>query len=281
MQNNSITSQTDIANVTVVTDERQIIVPQAIINVVEVNTPGPRGPQGPAGSSITGGATNYIPVWSSTSSLTTSSIYVSSSTVIITGSLSVSGSITSSLFGTASWAINALTASYALNGGGGTTFPYSGSAIITGSLVVLGPTAVQENLADNALYGGQVIQASIHVSVLNYNLVYLETDGIWYPSKNDNVNRASKMQGICVDTTSGYVLLEGDIGVSDDNSQGAYVINADHGLPVYIDASTGWMTTSVPLSGIVRILGHIYYQSTTDTNLWTMKFRPSNDWYEQ
>jgi len=43
------------------------------------------------------------------------------------------------------------------------------------------------------------------------------------------------------------------------------------------------MTVTAP-SGtgeLVRIVGHIYYQSTTDTNWWTMKFRPSNDWYEQ
>jgi len=37
MQNNSITSQTDIANVTVVTEENQIIVPQPITNVIEVD----------------------------------------------------------------------------------------------------------------------------------------------------------------------------------------------------------------------------------------------------
>jgi hypothetical protein len=55
MQNNSITSQTDIANVTVVTEENQIIVPQPITTVVEVNNPGPQGPQGPQG--VTGAVT--------------------------------------------------------------------------------------------------------------------------------------------------------------------------------------------------------------------------------
>lgn len=49
MQSNSINGQPDIANITVVTDERQVIVPQAITSVVEVNNPGPRGPAGPAG----------------------------------------------------------------------------------------------------------------------------------------------------------------------------------------------------------------------------------------
>jgi hypothetical protein len=62
-------------------------------------------------------------------------IFAAGNTVQITGSLNVSGSITGSLLGTASYAT---TASYALNGGSGAAFPYTGSAIITGSLVVTG-----------------------------------------------------------------------------------------------------------------------------------------------
>ena len=63
----------------------------------------------------------------------------------LTGSLNVSGSITStsgftgSLLGTASYATQALSASWA-PGGGGASFPYTGSAIITGSLIVTGST---------------------------------------------------------------------------------------------------------------------------------------------
>ena len=44
-------------------------------------------------------------------------VFAAGNTVQVTGSLRVSGSITGSLFGTASWATNAITASYALNGG--------------------------------------------------------------------------------------------------------------------------------------------------------------------
>jgi hypothetical protein len=72
--------------------------------------------------------------------------------------------ITGSLFGTSSYANYALTASFALNGGGGgSTFPFTGSAIITGSLVVTGSvratagftgslqgTATNANFANNA-----------------------------------------------------------------------------------------------------------------------------------
>ena len=72
--------------------------------------------------------------------------------------------ITGSLFGTSSYANYALTASFALNGGGGgSTFPFTGSAIITGSLTVTGSvratagftgslqgTATNANFANNA-----------------------------------------------------------------------------------------------------------------------------------
>ena len=75
----------------------------------------------------------------------------------ITGSLSVSRGITGSLLGTASYVSGsvftganpaltssyALTASYALNaGGGGSPFPYTGSALITGSLGVTGSVSI-------------------------------------------------------------------------------------------------------------------------------------------
>lgn len=71
-----------------------------------------------------------------------------SGSAVITGSLlvtnNISGSVTGSLLGTSSYSNNSLsssyavTASYALNavGGSGTGFPFSGSAVITGSLTV-------------------------------------------------------------------------------------------------------------------------------------------------
>lgn len=66
-----------------------------------------------------------------------------SGSVFITGSLGVTGNITGSIT-TASFATRAVsasftsTASFALNAGAGSGFPFSGSAIITGSLIVSG-----------------------------------------------------------------------------------------------------------------------------------------------
>jgi hypothetical protein len=146
------------------------------------------------------------------------------------------------------------------------------------------PGQVQRKLAETpaSYYGGQVIQATVDGAVSDFDLVFLDTDGTWKGVKATVVNGAAKMLGVCVDQAGGYVLIEGDVGVSDDNSQGAYVIGADHGLPVYVSATTGVMTVTAPSGAgeLVRIVGHIYYQSTTDANWWTMKFRPSSDWVE-
>jgi hypothetical protein len=165
-----------------------------------------------------------------------------------------------------------------------TALDYSSDTKITSNLYynnIVG-TAIQDVVADNAYYAGQTIEGTVDVGVSNFNLVSLDTDGTWKGVKAAVGYGADKMLGICLDTGKGLVLIEGDIGVSDDNSQGAYVVGADHGLPVYASETTSEMTTTAPsgAGAIVRVVGHIYYQSTSDVNWWTMKFRPSNDWYE-
>jgi len=90
--------------------------------------------------------------------------------VIVSGSdaflnaLTVTNGITGSLHGTASWAENSITSSYALSAlsssyavtasyveGGTDPFPYTGSAIITGSLLVIGPTNLSGSLTASGL----------------------------------------------------------------------------------------------------------------------------------
>ena len=66
----------------------------------------------------------------------------SSQLVNVSGSLNVTHGITGSLEGTASYALTALTASYAPN----ITFPYTGSAIISGSLQVTGSLNISSSL---------------------------------------------------------------------------------------------------------------------------------------
>jgi hypothetical protein len=77
-----------------------------------------------------------------------------SGSAIITGSLRVSQGITGSLFGTAS---NALTASFALNAGGGAGFPYDGIAVITGSIVLTSGSGFPSLLASETLTPGDYV----------------------------------------------------------------------------------------------------------------------------
>ena len=71
---------------------------------------------------------------------------------------SFTGSFTGNLQGTASYANNslsssyALTASFALNGGGGAAFPFTGSALITGSLGITGSLNVTQNITGSRLF---------------------------------------------------------------------------------------------------------------------------------
>ena len=131
--------------------------------------------------------------------------------------------------------------------------------------------APQESLSNNLLdYSGQAIAATIDVTSTPGDLVYLETDGIWYIVDQSTIT-SIKLLGINIDGTN--VLLEGDVIL--DNVQ-----TVDHGLPLYIKESNGRaLSTTIPTSGYIRIVGHCYYQNTTTTSQWTVKFRPSNDWY--
>jgi tricorn protease-like protein len=66
-------------------------------------------------------------------------------------SLTVSNGITGSLLGTASYATQALSASYAPSAGGA-AFPFTGSAQITGSLGVTGSVSITQNLTASRVY---------------------------------------------------------------------------------------------------------------------------------
>jgi hypothetical protein len=77
----------------------------------------------------------------------------------VTGSLTSTGGFTGSLFGSASFA---LTASYISGSGGGVGFPFSGSAIITGSLFVSGSTISGSFKGDGSQITGLTAGGKIH-----------------------------------------------------------------------------------------------------------------------
>jgi hypothetical protein len=109
--------------------------------------------------------------------------------------------ITGSLFGTSSYANYALTASFALNGGGGgSTFPFTGSAIITGSLTVTG--SVRATAGFTGSLRGTASLATLATFAAAANLAfYADTansaalaaapSSDWIPAKPDPVTRLS------------------------------------------------------------------------------------------
>jgi len=145
---------------------------------------------------------------------------------------------------------------------------------------------IQEKFSDVASLGfnyeGEAINGTLDVSVVQFDLIYLETDGIWYQTTQATVD-CSKLLGICIDVARQIILLEGSITVNDNSLiDSPYVQLIDHGLPIYIrDGSGTQMSTVQPSSAgqYVRTLGHAYYRNITDSQYWTMKFRPANDWY--
>lgn len=232
-------------------------------------------------------------------------------------------------------------------GGGGSTFPYTGSAIISGSLTITGSLIVsnsidsntrllydslgfsiidwenkelfdstgansiswntrrlftpignrafeygysdyasrsyvyhqqnvaaieQESLSNTNLeYSGYTIEATVDATPAVGDLIYLNTDGIWY-AVDQSTDTSTKLLGVNIDGTN--VLLEGDITLSN-------ITTPDHGLPLYIRQGNGrTLSSTIPTSGYVRVIGHCYYQNGTTSTQWIVKFRPSNDWYE-
>lgn len=92
------------------------------------------------------------------------------------------------------------------------------------------------------------------------------------------------MLGICTGNVFGKerVFIEGTIGFATSSiADMPYVSGSNfYGTPIYMSGSNGAMSTQKPTSGIVRVVGHAFYNSTTTPTNWLMKFRPSNDWYE-
>jgi hypothetical protein len=133
-------------------------------------------------------------------------------------------------------------------------------------------------------HAGQTLdEVTFDSTVADFDLVYLETDGTWYPVEQSTAS-STKLLGICLgyelESGLGTVILEGDVSVVSTSAGSAPVVdNANYGLPVYIAYGAGnTMDTTIPVNGYVRVLGHCYH--TDGANNWIMKFRPSNDWIE-
>jgi len=138
---------------------------------------------------------------------------------------------------------------------------------------------ILQNLAGEVIPVAGLVDAGVSTG----NLVYLNTDGVWYKTNQFSIS-SSYMLGICTSNESGKerVFIEGTIGFATSSiADMPYVSGSNfYGTPIYISGSNGAMSTQKPTSGVVRVVGHAFYNSTTTPTNWLMKFRPSNDWYE-
>lgn len=157
-------------------------------------------------------------------------LVVNNNGVEVTGSLNVTDGITGSLLGTSSYATNALTASFALNGGGGgSAFPYTGSAIITGSLNVIGTLNVSSGS-------------------------YLETDGITNAGPGENIEIAPRSAANVIvnvqNTTDKFIVKSQSGGAIVDITGSLNVTNGITGsLLGTASYATNALTASFALNG--------------------------------
>jgi hypothetical protein len=130
----------------------------------------------------------------------------------------------------------------------------------------------------NALAGQVLGESYFDINVMDNDLVYLETDGLWY-QVDQTTNTSTKMLAIAKNLFSqtGSAFIEGDITVTTSTGY-PQVAGANYGLPIYIKQGAGTaMNTTIPTSGYVRLLGYCYHNPSGTE--WIMKFRPSNEWY--
>jgi hypothetical protein len=175
---------------------------------------------------------------------------------------------------------------FLVDGTGNGVFNWNGITSTIDSRLYLNETigaTTRDSLVTNVGYGGFALNDAEFDTVVQANdLVFLDTDGKWY-QVDQTTNTSTKMLGICQGfdpmTYLGIVITNGDIVVS---TGGGYpnVNGANYGLPVYIRSGSGTlMSTTIPTTGFVRLLGHCYHNPGAGTE-WIMKFRPSNDWIE-
>jgi hypothetical protein len=271
----------------------------ALYDINVVNTMGVYGVQTVTEGAIRLGS-NGITLHGSGSKLGIGTTNPSSASLTVNGNVWAT-SFTGSLLGTASYATQALSASYAPST---PTFPYTGSAIITGSLSVTGTTIAGFNptprtgsirdgvtsvLGDlqnwnSQYYSGEVLYSEVSKEALNFGqLCWRDRYGQWGKAIGDVIGEPAKnMLGICLHTTdtsdeATSILTRGYVETT-------YLAAGRSGDPLFIDATTaGSITETAPSTAgnVVRLIGNIFWSNGVQTNSkWIVYFNPDNTWIE-
>jgi hypothetical protein len=218
-------------------------------------------------------------------------IFAAGSQVEITGSLTVTAGITGSLLGTASYATQALSASWAPGGAGTPAFPYTGSAIVSGSLEITGSLFVQDiagktniDSLNRQLYGAAPALPPSAPSVLSIdwrNRQLFDSNGnisvAWrdrslstptgYTSLNwsddtylnsDVYQRDYKtiatQNAVSTNYANASLSYLGDV-IESDGTTTAIHNTVTEGMLVYLDTNTVWYPVNQAATGATKLLG--------------------------
>jgi len=141
----------------------------------------------------------------------------------------------------------------------------------------------QDSLIDNAVQTGEVIQPGTTSGITDWDLAYLDDADSTWKAVDQTSTKSANLLGI-YDSNASVIYLEGYLVVGDSvNASGVPLISGSlaAGKPVYIAegaTSAPFLSTIVPTSGIVRIMGHLI--RNRNNYYWLMKFRPDHTWVE-
>jgi hypothetical protein len=120
-----------------------------------------------------------------------------------------------------------------------------------------------------------------------FDIVFLSgSDSTWYPVVQSSASLASRLLGIYDGSsiiTECYTTVNSPSVGTPNGPQVDGTL--EPGAPVYLKGSatsSPWLSTTRPTNpgGVVRIVGHLMYQRSTDSNYWLMHFRPDHTWVQ-
>ena len=146
----------------------------------------------------------------------------------------------------------------------------TGDASITGSLTISGSQAYKKPTANNEFTGEIVTFGSYFEATSAGELVCLGASQVWNKANQNNATDATGMLGIAMGSNpSDGILLRGFARTSTYNDSNGYT----NGGKVYIKNTNGDMTSTIPGSQYVRIVGYVVETTTPNGTLY---FCPDN-----
>jgi hypothetical protein len=181
----------------------------------------------------------------------TSSFAISASQAqnAVSASYALTASYAANIPETASYALNALTASYALNAGAGAGFPFSGSAVITGSLLVSG-SGITGSLFGTASYAISASFATYAGNSPGFTVQFSQSIAATTWSFTHNLNTRNPIVQV-YDTDYKQIIPNDVVGtgvntaeVRFDYAQAGYVVMSNGG-GLYVTGSTSELVQTV------------------------------------